>query len=246
MTPKKLMMLCTSLLLLQCAEQKPAAYTIEAGYTATPPIIDGKENDAIWQQLSPIVLKDSRSGKEVQEPELQTYVKAGYDDSSLYFFFLCRDPDIWTSFTKRDEHLWENEAVELFIDVDDIPETYVEIEVSPANVLFDSYIVDTLNIDVPKTALFQLKGIRTAVTVSGTLNEREDIDDHWTVEIAIPFADLANENSSEVTPETPMRINFYRLDENKGMERMAYAWSPTAGRFHKPATFGRLVFKDKE
>jgi len=240
---KHLLILSTLFLLMQCAGNKPSDYKIEAIYTSRSPIIDGTENDSIWQQIIPILLKDNRSGNEAQESELQTYVKACYDDSTLYFFFLCNDPDIWTSFTQRDEHLWENEAVEVFIDVDDVPETYVEIEVSPANVLFDSYIVDTVNIDVAKTALFNLKGIRTAVAVSGTLNERDDKDDNWTVEIAIPFADLANENIKQVTTATEIRVNFYRLDENQGMERTSYAWSPTGGRFHKPAYFGNLTFK---
>lgn len=243
MRPKKLLILSTIFLLMQCAENKPSDYKIEANYTSVSPVIDGTENDSIWEQIIPIVLKGNSEGYEAQESEPLTYVKACYDDSTLYFFFRCNDPDIWTSFTQRDEHLWENEAVEIFIDVDDVPETYVEIEVSPANVLFDSYIVDTLNIDVPQTALFNLKGIRTAVAVSGTLNERDDTDDHWTVEIAIPFADLVNENIKEITTETEIRINFYRLDENQGMERMYYAWSPTGGRFHKPAYFGNLTFK---
>ena len=246
MRPKYLLMLSTLFLLMQCVGNKTSGYTIEASFTSESPLIDGMENDAIWQQLKPIVLQDNRFGNEAQESVLKTHVKVCYDDSNLYFFFLCDDPDIWTSFTQRDEHLWENEAVELFIDVDEIPETYVEIEVSPANVLFDSYIVDTLNINVHKTALFNLKGIRTAVAVSGTLNERDDIDDQWTVEIAVPFADLANENISRITPATDIRINFYRLDENQGMERMAYAWSPTGGRFHKPATFGKLTFKNQK
>lgn len=242
MTPKYLFVLGTLLLLVQCAENKPTD-TIEATFTAVPPVIDGIESDPVWQQITPVTLKDNRSENETQKSALQTEVKACYDEKTLYFFFLCDDPDIWTSFTQRDEHLWENEAVELFIDVDDEPETYVEIEVSPANVLFDSYIVDTLNIDVPKTALFNLKGIKTAVAVSGTLNQRDDVDDYWTVEIAIPFADLANENVQQVTTATEIRINFYRLDENQGMERMSYAWSPTGGRFHKPSYFGKLTFK---
>jgi hypothetical protein len=228
---------------MQCTVDKSSDYKIEAIHTSVSPIIDGNENDAIWQQITPIVLKDNRFGNEAQELELQTYVKACYDNSNLYFFFLCEDPDIWTSFTQRDEHLWKNEAVELFIDVDDVPETYVEIEVSPANVLFDSYIVDTLNIDVAKTALLNLKGIKTAVAVSGTLNERDDTDDHWTVEIAIPFKDLANETIKQVTTATEIRINFYRLDKNQGMERRSYAWSPTDDRFHKPSYFGKLIFK---
>ena len=228
---------------IQCIGQKPSDYTIEAIHTARPPVIDGIEDDPIWQQITPVALKENRFGNETRDAAIRTHVKSCYDKNTLYFFFLCNDPDIWTSFTKRDEHLWENEAVELFIDVDNEPETYVEIEVSPANVLFDSYIVDTLNIDVPKTALFNLKGIRTAVAVSGTFNERDDKDDHWTVEIAIPFADLANENIQQVTTATEIKINFYRLDENQGMEPMSYAWSPTGGRFHKPAYFGKLTFK---
>lgn len=242
MRPKNLLILGTLFLLMQCAENKPSDYKIEAIFTSRPPIIDGTENDSIWQQILPEVLKENRSGNEVRDSGLQTQVKACYDDSNLYFLFVCIDPDIWTSFTQRDEHLWENDAVEIFIDIDDVPETYVEIEVSPANVLFDSYIVDPVNIDVPKTALFNLKGIRTAVVVSGTLNERDDKDDNWTVEIAIPFADLANENIKEITTATEIRINFYRLDENQGMERMFYAWSPTFARFHEPAYFGNLTF----
>ena len=240
--PKNLLLLGTIFLLMQCAENKPSDDKIEAIYASESPIIDGIENDSIWQQIIPAVLKENRSGNEVRKLGRQTHVKACYDDSTLYFFFVCNDQDIWTSFTQRDEHLWENDAVEIFIDIDDVPETYVEIEVSPANILFDSYIVDPVNIDVPKTALFNLKGIRTAVVVSGTLNERDDKDDHWTVEIAIPFAALANENIKEITTATEIRINFYRLDENKGMERMSYAWSPTFARFHEPTYFGNLTF----
>ena len=231
------------ILLVRCAINKPSDYRIEATFTSVPPIIDGTENDSIWQDIVPAELKENGSGDEVLETGLQTRIKVCYDDSTLYFFFLCNDPDIWTSYTQRDEHLWENDAVEIFIDVDDVPETYVEIEVSPANVLFDSYIVNPEKIDVPKTALFNLNGIKTAVAVFGTLNQRGDKDNYWTAEIAIPFKDLANENTKKVTSATEMKINFYRLDKNQGLENMSYAWSPTFARFHEPTYFGVLSFK---
>jgi len=228
---------------MQCTNDVQSENKIFAEYSVLPLTIDGNPDESVWQQAKPIVLKENRSGNDVLDSQIQTLVKACYDDSSLYFFFICNDPDIWTSFTQRDEHLWEEEAVEVFIDVDDIPETYVEIEVSPANILFDSYIVDPENIDVPRTALFDLKGIRTAVLVSGTLNKRDDEDDKWTVEIAIPFKDLANEVMPRVNAETEIKINFYRLDKNLGMDPMSYAWSPTGARFHKPSVFGKLLFK---
>ncbi|WP_339923158.1 carbohydrate-binding family 9-like protein [uncultured Cyclobacterium sp.] len=240
---KNLLILSVLLLLIQCTEKTSSDYTIEASFASTAPEIDGKANDPIWQQAKPIALKNNRTGMEVQEAELQTHVKAGYDNNTLYFLFVCKDPDIWAKFTQRDEYLWKEEAVEVFIDVDNIPDTYVEIEVSPANILFDSYIVDPENIDVPETAKFNLSGLRTGVTVQGTLNKRDDIDNSWMVEMAIPFKDLANATTERVGPETEIKLNFYRLDKNQGKESASYAWSPTGKSFHKPSVFGKLVFK---
>lgn len=240
---KTILVLGICLLLMQCTSKIENEFQIEAIYTPMPLVIDGNAAEAIWHQANPIVFKENRTGNNVSDPQLKTRVMACYDDSTLYFVFICNDPDIWTSFTQRDEHLWEEEAVEVFIDVDDVPETYVEIEVSPANVLFDSYIVDPHNIDVAATAAFDLPGIKHAVQVNGTLNKRYDKDDSWSVEIALPFKDLKNENIKEITRSTKMKINFYRLDENQGAERVSYAWSPTGARFHKPSVFGNLIFK---
>ena len=231
------------ILILGCTGNISNEYQIEAAHISKPPVIDGNPDDAPWQLAKPIYLKDNRSGNPVNDPKLMTQVMACYDDDNLYLAFICHDPDIWTTFTQRDEHLWEQEAVEVFIDVDDIAETYVEVEVSPANVLFDSYIVDPKNIDVPATAQLNLKGIRTAVKVNGTLNRHDDKDESWTVEIAMPFKDFTNEQTRQITAETVIRINFYRLDMNEGMERGAFAWSPTGASFHKPSVFGRLVLK---
>jgi hypothetical protein len=243
MKTKQLFILGTLILLMQCAEKQGSDHTIEAIFTSESPTIDGKEDEAIWQQATPIFLIENRSGNEVQKSELQTLVKACYDDSTLYFLFECKDPDIWADFTQRDEYLWNEEVVEVFIDVDDVPETYVEIEVSPANIIFDSYIVDPENIDLPATASFDLPGLKTGVNVKGTLNQREDVDNSWTVEMAIPFTDLTNAKTTQVGPDTAIKLNFYRLDKNQGTDPMSYAWSPTGKSFHKPSVFGELIFK---
>lgn len=218
-------------------------HLIEANFASVTPVIDGSPNDEVWQLAKLISLRKNRSGDQVSDSLLTTSVKICYDADKLYFLFICRDPDVWTSYTKRDDHLWKEEAVEVFIDVDEEPDNYVEIEVSPANVLFDSYIVDPENIDVTATAQLNLPGIETAVQVKGTLNMRNDIDESWTVEIAIPFEDLTTALTKKITNETEIKINFYRLDMNEGMDRGAYAWSPTGASFHRPSVFGRLILK---
>ena len=240
-------LLCTLLEFVQCSENIREDYQIEAIYTSVPLIIDGKLDEYVWQQTKPVVLCENHSKKNIIKEELLTKVAACYNDSTIYFAFICNDPDIWTSFKERDDYLWKEEAVEVFIDVDKVMETYVEIEVSPANILFDSYIVDPEKIDVAETARFDLQGIRTGVKINGTLNESDDKDKSWTVEIAVPFKDLNTENTPRVTSKTEIKINFFRLDKNRGMRSCSYAWSPTGARFHKPSVFGKLIFnKDKK
>lgn len=229
--------------LMQCGDKSGTDYQIEAVKSQSFPIIDGKLDEAIWQQAKSVVLVENRSGNVVSDSRLKTQVMMCYDISTLYIAFICNDPDIWTNYTKRDEFLWQEEAVEVFIEVDDVPETYVEIEVSPANVVFNHYIVDPENIDFQATARFDLPGIKTAVSVNGTLNKRADTDQSWTVEIGIPFRDLVTERNANVTADTDIRINFFRLDKNMNMNSAGYAWSPTGARFHKPSAFGRLVLK---
>ncbi|MFZ1289889.1 MAG: carbohydrate-binding family 9-like protein [Melioribacteraceae bacterium] len=231
------------LFLIQCSANFENEYEIESMYASVAPIIDGNLNENIWKIVTPIVLKENHSGNDVSDPELRTEVKTCYDESTIYLVFICNDPDIWSSSTARDEYLWKEEAIEVFIDVDKVPENYVEIEVSPANILFDSYIVDPEIIDVAETARFDLQGIRTGVKINGTINERDDRDKNWTVEIAIPFKDLNTENNPRVTSKTEIKINFFRLDKNRGMNFGSYAWSPTGARFHKPSVFGKVIFK---
>ena len=227
----------------QCSQQDGSDYLIEAVRTSIPLTIDGVLDETAWQKANPVLLKNNRSGQVIGDNNLSTHVMTCYDDRMLYIAFVCKDPDIWTNYTQRDEHLWKEEAIEVFIDVDDIPSTYVEIEVSPANVLFDSYIVDPEEIDISATAAFNLPGIRTAVDIQGTLNLREDKDDRWTVELAVPFSDLATERISSVNTATAIKINFFRIDKNQGIEAAGYAWSPTGDRFHKPSVFGKLIFR---
>lgn len=205
-------------------------------------VVDGLLDEAFWNEAQKAHLRDSDTGNEVSDSSFSAYALTCYDDKNLYVGFVCNDSDIYSSFTERDQHLWQEEVVEAFIDVDDEPNTYVEIEVSPNNVLFDSYIVDPVNIDVEETSRFDLPGIRTAVSVDGTANLHDDMDVSWTVEIAVPFASMVQDYSPAVLKDAKWRINFYRIDRDADGP-VHYAWSPTKGRFHKPSVFGTLRFQ---
>jgi hypothetical protein len=204
--------------------------------------LDGRFNEPAYATAPAITLKNSVTAEPVTDTAYRTTIRALYDQDFLYLAYDCRDRDIHSSFRQRDEHLWLEEAVEVFIDVDDSdPNTYVEIEVSPHNVLYDSYIVDPVNIDVPATKAYDMSGLRSAVAVDGTVDQRGDEDRGWTVELAIPLAELIEGHTPDQIRQYDWKINFYRCDlEVQGP--LYGAWSPTQGSFHKPERFGRIVF----
>lgn len=215
---------------------------IKAIKTDGPVTLDGRLDEPVYQTAPKIFLKNSVTKAPVEEPGYTTFAQVFYDETTLYIAFSSDDRDIHSSFSKRDEHLWKEEAVEVFIDVDADPQNYVEIEVSPKNVLFDSYIVDPKKIDVNATSKFDLAGIRTAVSVDGTLDNRKDTDKNWSVEIAIPFAGLVKNFDPNQLEDSTWKINFYRINED-GTPLQYMAWSPTKGSFHQPEKFGQIIFR---
>lgn len=214
---------------------------VHSRQVAKPIKVDGKLTESVYQNTEKIFLLNSMTTKPISDPSYITSVQVCHDQTNLYVAFECYDRDIHSSFSKRDEYIWKEEAVEVFIDTDDDEDNYLEVEVSPKNVLYDSYIVDPYHIDVEQTLKYNLSGIRTAVAVDGTLDHRNDQDRKWTVEIAIPFSELVRDFNPDQLKDFSWKINFYRLNQDASGPS-EFAWSPTQGSFHQPSKFGTIVF----
>jgi hypothetical protein len=221
---------------------------------AKAPKIDGKLDEAAWKDApSAGTFVGTMDGASVRQ---RTDVKMLWDDKNLYFAFDNQDDDVWGLLTNRDDKLWQQEAVEIMIDANGDGKGYVEFQVSPQATLFDTYLPEYRKYeDVvdPKAKPFSWNsGIKAAVKVDGTLNKREDADKGWTVEIAIPHADvngMVKEGGVKVPPEigSIWKLNMYRIDQTKAGAQEASAWSPPmVPDFHKLDRFGSIVFADEK
>ena len=202
-----------------------------------PPAIDGDLADATWTQATPVDLVNSLDG---QATSVRTTARLAYDDAHLYVAFDCEDPDIWGTFQKRDEPLYTQEVVEVFLDANADGRTYNELEVSPGNVVFDAYFpARRQGMDLSYDS-----GMKTAVRVRGTLNDGQDRDQGWTVEMQIPLARLAEVPHVPPRRGERWRFNLYRLEGPSGRQVEGQAFSPLfIGDFHHLPRFGWLVFE---
>ena len=220
---------------LSAAEDPLPEY--HARRAAHPPTIDGDLGDPVWQSAEAVQLRGSFDGR---EPTFRTTARLLYDDRFLYVAFDVEDPDVWGTLKSRDDPLYTQEVVEIFLDADGDGRTYNEIEVSPNNVVFDAYFpARRQGMDLS----FDSKAT-TAVKVRGTLNDPSDRDEGWTVEMRIPYAPLAQVPHAPPQPGDRWRFNLYRL-EHVGRSRVeGQAFSPLyVGDFHNLARFAWLVFE---
>jgi len=206
----------------------------------SPPVINGVLDDEAWAYAQAIDLVHSEDGSPATKP---TTAKMCWDNDNLYISFECIDQDIWGTMTKRDDLIWNEEVVEAFLSPDCSLTHYYELNVSPRNVVFDTEI--TASDDDPPAINgkieWDIAGLRTAVVVDGTLDIRDDIDNKWTVEIAIPFSSLG---CTSPKPGEEWRGNLYRIDLSPEPAEFQ-AWSPTLitpAAFARPSHFGTVRF----
>lgn len=205
--------------------------------TRHPPVIDGDLKDAAWKSANPVTLVTSFDG---HPASLRTVARVLYDDAYLYVAFDCEDPDVWGTLLKRDEPIYNEEVVEIFLDANADLKTYNELEVSPNNTVFDAYFpARRTGMDTSWDS--QMK---SAVKIRGTLNNPNDTDEGWSVEMAIPIARLAEVPHIPPRAGERWRFNLYRLEHlNHRTEVEGQAFSPLfLGDFHNLPRFGWLVF----
>jgi len=219
---------------------KLPTYVVER--TPQPIKVDGVLDEPVWGRLQPVGAFRRHDGSGA--PPFATAAKLCWDDEYLYLAFSCEDRDIWGTYTERDDPIYDQEVVEVFVSPSGNESDYFELEVSPRNVIWDGKIHNPEN--NPATATYDpswdCAGLLTGVHVVGNLDDRADADEMWTVEMAIPF--------SAIAPRAPAagehwRANLFRIDRGENDEYLC--WSPPQDRgqspaFHLPKRFGRLVF----
>lgn len=229
---------------IDAAEAKPRpqplaiASKLPAGQTIT---VDGKLDDAAWANLQWTPWWTPPDGSNGPAP--RTRARFTWDDTTLYVGVEAEDTDVWTTFVDRDSNTWEQEVIEMFIDADGDQKDYLELQVTPANVVFDARF-PTHRSDLAAARAWNMTGMRTAAFVEGTLNQREDQDTGYSIEMAIPFAEVPGAKPT-ATHGDLWRVNLFRWDFPKAGRQVAAAFSPpVVGDFHALDRFGRLRFVD--
>jgi hypothetical protein len=210
--------------------------------------VDGYLFDRAWKiagiaPLTDVICPELKPGEKIETPLTRAW--AAWDDDYLYVAFLSRDADVWATKRSRDDSLWEEDVVEVYLDPDGDGRNYREFEVNPLGTIIDLLIPQAGDqVNWRRCALWNAAGIEAATRVYGEGPALGNHDRFWTAEMAIPWSAFVG------APHLPPRVGdrwrgqFYRIDRPAApYDALCLAWSPTP-TFHAPDHFGWWIFKE--
>ena len=186
----------------------------------------------------------------------QTVVRVARDARALYVRFECADRDAWGTYRSRNDPIYREEAVEVFLAPGEAtPRRYWELEVSPLGVLFAARVHNPTGrrADLVADTAWACRGLEWTAGAAAAAGHGQD----WWAALAIPWAELADGGETAGGPAladlpagcrggqlpSRWRANFYRIERPRDGEAELSCWSPTFTAppdFHRPERFGVL------
>jgi hypothetical protein len=224
---------------LTAKAQTPRLPVYQVGRTSGPIKVDGKLDEIAWTKAPPV--GDFVNNSDGSQSTYKTEARVLYDENFIYFAFRCADDNIWSTMRRRDEHLWEEEVVEVFLQADPNQPSYIELEVNPLGTMLDIYLLAARK--PLHYESWNSEKLRWAVQVDGTVDGKAG-DREWSCEIALPMEDIVTAPHRPPLPGDRWRMNLYRGEQLPTPAGLA--WSPTLrDDFHVPQRFGEIVFSGR-
>ncbi len=221
--------------------------------------INGIDDDSDWNEVP--FTEDFVDIEGERSVNYQTRVKMLWDNDYLYVYAEMEEEHIWASLKNHDDIIFHDNDFEIFIDPDNDGRNYSEIEVNAYNTTWDLILDKPYRLGGTANDYHELAGLQSAIYIDGTINNPSDIDNYWSVEMAIPMQSVLL--SKHAGPKHPKnldiwRINFSRVEWNfevvdnnyqrkkekgKLLPEMNWVWSPHGEiNMHIPELWGYVQF----
>lgn len=237
--------------------------TYVAAKTTKPIVIDGDESDASWSKADwTDLFEDIENGV---KPKYATKVKMLWDETNFYILAKMEEPHVWANLKQRDTIIFYNNDFEVFVDPDSDTFNYYELEINALNTAWDLFLTKPYReSDIVVANDWNIPGLKSAVKVNGTLNNPNDTDEGWVLEMAIPWAAYKTTFFDQNVPADKFwRVNFSRVNwqhsvkngtyerkkdvEGKFLPEYNWVWSPMGViNMHEPEKWGYVYFSSKE
>jgi hypothetical protein len=226
------------------------------GRVTSPIKIDGKLDDPAWSAAPWTDEFVDIEGDRKPRPRFRTRVRMLWDDNYFYIAAEMEEPHVWAMLKDHDSVIFRDNDFEVFIDPDGDNHEYYEIEINALGTEWDLRLTKPYRDQGKALNSWEIPGLKSAVHVSGTINDPRDQDQGWSVELAMPWKSLAEFANLPAPPRDgdQWRVNFSRVEwtvdvagqayrKRPGLAEANWVWSPQGTiDMHKPECWGYVQF----
>ena len=228
--------------------------------------IDGDLTEESWKKAPWTADFVDIEGDKKPTPSQRTRVKMLWDSSYFYVGAEICETDIWATYDEKDMVIFHENDFEIFIDPNGDRHNYYELEINALGTLWDLMLTKPYRDRGTPINSWEIKGLKSAVKINGTLNDPTNKDDKWFVEWAIPWKVLMETFKNKYLPVEgeQWRVNFSRVNwrienkngkyikqidpkTNKPYSEYNWVWSPQGViAMHLPEKWGYVQFSSKK
>lgn len=226
--------------------------------------VDGKLSPEEWDAIPWTSDFVDIEGDIRPAPYRRTRAKMTHDDKGMYFAALMEEPHVWATITDHDAVIFHDNDFEVFLNPSNDTHNYLEYEVNAFGTVWDLFLTKPYRDDPVVLNGWEFPGMLSAVHVEGTLNNPNDEDKYWSVEIFLPWEAVYQVMRRNEKPKEgeQIRVNFSRVQwetelhdgkyikvpmsgEDKIREHN-WVWAPTGLiNIHLPEYWGFVQFTEK-
>ena len=179
-------------------------------FISEPMQIDGLLNEPAWQRAKPLSFMVPVTFRNTVS---KTEARLLWDREYLYVGFKAYDKDIWSTYTERDDTTCQEDVLEVFFKTDPQKEPYYNFEINALGTVYDAYNLRRQGAGGGRRwSQWNCEGLKVGVHIEGTLNNPEDEDEYWQLEVAIPFAGLPGLKGNIPKPGDEWLFHLARYD----------------------------------
>lgn len=210
--------------------------------TTDPQSLIADFDSGAWDQAGPagaLRLLRTDGGQSPGEPSLGTAVRCLWDREHLHVRFDCLCPTIWATRTRRDDELWTEPVVEVFLAPPRDAREYFEFQVNPLGTIYDAFVPDvSCNDRWREWCKWDCEGLEVAVRSDGG-----DDQAGWSAIFMIPLGPLEAQVGCRPAAGESWRANFcrYHYSEPSAQPELS-CWAPTVSIFDDLPRFGHISF----
>lgn len=226
-------------------------------------VVDGKDNEGEWDKAPWTTLFTDIVTGELDGVVNETRAKMLWDENFLYMYVVLEEPNIWASLEEHDSAVYQDKAFEIFIDPDGDTHNYFEIQFNAYGTVWDLFMTKPYRNGGQSLSSWDIKGLKKAIYIDGSLNDPEDKDNNWSIELAIPINSIKMNSDKRPQDGVVWRMNLSRVDweldeiegkyqrkRNRETGRLLPAryttWSPQGIiNLHYPERYGYILFSER-